>query len=158
MAPGFELRQGQADYWVGRVVESYRVLSLLGTGGMGEVYLAQDTRLDRKVALKFLPDFMQEDPMARRRFVREAKLAAQLRHTNIVGVIDFGEIGGVHYMTLELVDGIDLRSLNEKDMRAIRGKRISMIFQEPGLSLDPLMPVGKQIEEVLLHHTPAFCR
>ena len=64
---------------VGTTISHYKVLEKIGQGGMGEVFLAQDTKLDRKVALKFLPDFLQEDPTAKKRFLREAKSAAALR-------------------------------------------------------------------------------
>ena len=103
------MAQGQADYWVGRVVGSYEIVSLLGTGGMGEVYLAQDTRLERKVALKFLPDFLQQDPTARRRLLREAKLAASLDHPFICKVYDTGETEGRTFIAMEYVEGETLQ-------------------------------------------------
>ena len=65
---------------LGKEISSYKILSLLGSGGMGEVYLAEDMRLDRKVALKFLPEEMQRDETARKHFLREAKSAAALDH------------------------------------------------------------------------------
>ena len=69
----------------GSKLAHYEVVSALGKGGMGEVYLAEDTSLDRKVALKFLPDFLQADPTAKKRFLREAKSAAALGHPYIWG-------------------------------------------------------------------------
>ncbi len=92
----------------------YHLIRRLGVGGMAETFEAvRDAAggFEQHVCLKrVLPAFC-DDPEFVARFEREAKLAARLRHTNIVGVIDFGEVGGVHYMTLELVDGVDLRSL-----------------------------------------------
>ncbi|MBW2380372.1 MAG: serine/threonine protein kinase [Deltaproteobacteria bacterium] len=92
----------------------YHLVRRLGVGGMAETFEAtRDAAggFEQRVCLKrVLPAFSDDDEFVAR-FQREAKLAAQLRHTNIVGVVDFGEVGGVHYMTLELVDGVDLRSL-----------------------------------------------
>ncbi len=68
-----ELAKDQVESLVGRQLGSYKILSLLGAGGMGEVFLAQDTTLDRKVALKFLPEELQQDSTAKKRFLREAK-------------------------------------------------------------------------------------
>src|SRR5438477_6400228 len=77
----------------------YRILKKLGQGGMGAVYLAHDTQLDRQVALK-VPQFTAADgPDALERFYREAKAAATIEHPNICPVHDVGEIGGVHYLT-----------------------------------------------------------
>ena len=92
----------------------YRLVRRLGVGGMAEAFEA--TRIgaggfEQRVCLKrVLPAFSDDEAFVSR-FQREARLAAQLRHTNIVGVIDAGEIDGAHYMALELVDGVDLRSL-----------------------------------------------
>ena len=88
------MAQDQANSMVGRQIGSYKILSMLGAGGMGEVYLAQDASLDRKVALKFLPDFMQQDPLAEKRFLREAKSAAALDHPFICKIYEV--ITGVH--------------------------------------------------------------
>ena len=92
----------------------YRLLRRLGVGGMAEAFEARragDGGFEQRVCLKRVLPAFSEDAEFVSRFQREAKLAAQLRHTNIVGVIDVGEVDGVHYMTLELVDGVDLRSL-----------------------------------------------
>ena len=94
---------------LGQQVGSYEIVSLLGAGGMGEVYLARDSRLGRKVALKFLPDFMQQDDTARRRFVREAKLAAALDHPFICKVYEIGEEDERVFISLEYVRGQTLR-------------------------------------------------
>ena len=103
------LAKEQVDTVVERQVGSYNILSPLGAGGMGEVFLAQDTTLDRKVALKFLPDFMQEDPAARRRFLREAKLAAALDHPFICKIYEVGEEEGKSFISMEYVRGKTLK-------------------------------------------------
>lgn len=101
---------------------NYIVRSTLGAGGMGEVYLAEDLRLKRQVALKILPDALSGDLECLRRFKREAGAASALNHPNILTVYEIGEVGGVHYISTEFIDGKTLReklarrqlSLNEK--------------------------------------------
>jgi serine/threonine protein kinase/Tol biopolymer transport system component len=87
----------------------YKTISLIGSGGMGEVYRARDTRLLRDVALKVLPPSFTNDPDRVRRFEQEARAVAALNHPNIVSVYDIGESGGVHYIVSELLDGETLR-------------------------------------------------
>jgi non-specific serine/threonine protein kinase len=88
---------------------AYRILSSLGAGGMGEVYRASDSRLGREVALKVLPADMAADPDRLARFQREARAAAALNHPNIVTVYSVEQVEGVHFLTMELVDGRSLR-------------------------------------------------
>ena len=88
---------------VGQRLGPCEVLSLLGKGGMGEVYLARDTRLDRQVALKVLPPEVTQDPERLKRFVREAKAASALEHPNIATIHELGEVEGVHYIVMEYV-------------------------------------------------------
>jgi eukaryotic-like serine/threonine-protein kinase len=90
---------------VGRRLGPYEILSLLGRGGMGEVYRARDTRLDRFAALKILPFEVAGDPERLRRFVREAKAASALNHPNIATIYDIGESDGIHWIAMELVEG-----------------------------------------------------
>src|SRR5215831_2887614 len=90
---------------VGRTVSHYEVLSLLGAGGMGEVYLARDSRLDRTVALKILPGELATDPERMQRFAREAKAASALNHPNVATIYDVGESDGIRFIVMEHVEG-----------------------------------------------------
>ena len=96
---------------IGRVIGPYRIIEELGTGGMGEVYLAQDTRLARLVALKILHSFFASDDARLRRFQREARAASALNHPNILTIHDVGESEGVHFIATEFIDGQTLREL-----------------------------------------------
>ena len=93
----------------GRVVDSYRLVSRLGAGGTGQVYLAHDTKLDRPVALKFLSPELAADRDRVRRFRQEARAASSLNHPHIVVVHDFGELDGRPYIVTELIEGETLR-------------------------------------------------
>ena len=90
---------------IGKTLGHYRILEELGSGGMGEVYRAQDTRLERDVALKILPPEMAKDPELRKRFEREAKAIAALKHPHIVTIHSVEESDGLHFLTMELVNG-----------------------------------------------------
>ena len=90
---------------VGRTVSHYQVLSLLGAGGMGEVYLAHDPRLDRTVALKILPGELAADADRMQRFTREAKAASALNHPNVATIYDVGESDGISFIVMEHVEG-----------------------------------------------------
>lgn len=87
----------------------YKIIALIGSGGMGEVYRARDTRLLRDVALKVLPASFTNDPERLRRFEQEARAVAALNHPNIVSVYDVGQANGVHYIVSELLEGETLR-------------------------------------------------
>src|SRR5262245_34656769 len=93
------------DSVIGRSIGPYKVVSWLGAGGMGEVYRARDTRLDRDVAIKVLPDSFAHDPGWLTRFHREAKLLAALNHPNIGAIYGIEESDGVNALVLELVEG-----------------------------------------------------
>jgi len=87
----------------------YEILSKIGEGGMGEVYLAQDTSLHRKVALKILPDDLASNKDRMRRFLQEAQSAAALNHPNIATIHEIGEYQGTHFIAMEFIDGVTLR-------------------------------------------------
>lgn len=95
----------------GATLAHYRVISHLGAGGMGEVYLAQDTRLDRTVALKILPADVASDRERMRRFEHEAKAAAALNHPNVAHIYEIGESDGVRFLAMEYVEGRTLAEL-----------------------------------------------
>lgn len=94
---------------IGQTISHYRILKKLGEGGMGKVYLADDIKLDRKVAMKFLPKEMTIDPDANRRFKREAHTVAQLNHPNIITIHEIDEVQGKNYIVSEYISGGTLK-------------------------------------------------
>jgi serine/threonine protein kinase len=117
----------------GQQLSHYEVIDLLGTGGMGEVYLAQDRRLGRKVALKLLPADFTKDQSRMRRFQQEARAASALNHPNILTIHDIGDLEGQYFIASEFIDGVTLR------------QRLS----QPGIPITEALDIAVQIASAL---------
>jgi len=111
------------------LAERYRIVALLGKGGMGEVYRADDLKLSQPVAMKFLPVALTQDGAALARFHREVRVARQVSHVNVCRVFDIGESAGLPFLTMEYVDGEDLASLLKRIGRLPQDKAIDISRQ-----------------------------
>ena len=121
---------------IGETFAGYRILRLLGSGGMGEVYLVQHPRLPRQEALKVLRPDISSDPSFRERFIREADLAAGLRHPHIVGIHDRGEHEGHLWIAMDCIDGTDAAHLLEHKYPA-------------GMPIDIVVPITTAVASAL---------
>jgi eukaryotic-like serine/threonine-protein kinase len=118
----------------GSIINQYKIISAIGKGGMGEVFLAQDTKLDRKVAIKFLNEEFSRDADKLNRFVQEAKAVSALNHPNILIVHEIGESADSNYIVTEFIEGRTLReSLSPKQT----------------ISLNQILKIGVQVAEAL---------
>src|SRR5690348_9750572 len=114
---------------IGQTISHYRILEKLGSGGMGVVFKAEDIRLHRMIALKFLPDDVANDPHALARFKREAQAASSLNHPNICTVHDIGEESGHAFIAMECLEGQTLRE----------------VIQHQTLTTDQILDIAEQI-------------
>jgi len=136
--PAFEvmadmLTDEQQESLVGLTIGRYQILELLGAGGMGKVYLAQDKHLLRKVALKTLPGYLTRDEELVRRFQREARSVSALNHPNILTIHEIGEVDSCHFIVTEFIEGETLRQ------RLTRGP----------LKIEPALDIGSQVASAL---------
>jgi len=115
------------DPRVGTELVGYRIEAVLGRGGMGVVYLAEDLRLRRKVALKLLPPELASDERFRERFLRESRLAASIDHLHIVPVYEAGEAEGLLYIAMRYVEGTDLKTLLQREGALEPGRALALI-------------------------------
>ena len=121
---------GEGRFRPGEVLaDRYRIVNRVGKGGMGEVYRADDLELQQPVALKFLPEALQEDPERLSRFRREVRLARQVSHPNVCRVYDIGEARGEHFLSMEYIDGEDLGSLLRRIGRLPQDKAVEIARQ-----------------------------
>src|SRR5262249_3664820 len=157
-----EVLNDNAAVQPGTFIGPYRIDTLLGVGGMGEVYRARDTKLNRDVAIKILPAPFANDSDRLARFKREAQVLASLNHPNVGGIYGFEDAGGIHALVLELVDGPTLaeiiarRSLDLSPLTLVQrdsGPEPRTKVQGPrstaGLPLEEALAIARQIADAL---------
>jgi serine/threonine protein kinase len=127
------IAQEKPESLIGQQLGSYQILSLLGTGGMGVVYQARDTRLKRSVAMKVLPRDMMSDPERKRRFIQEARAASALNHPHIITIHDVGHEGGIDFVVMEYV----------------AGKTLDQLIPRKGLRLNETLKLSIQMADAL---------
>jgi len=132
--------EGNSKLTDGEQIAHYRIVSQIGAGGMGEVYLAQDTRLHRKIALKILPAALNNDRDRLRRFEQEACAASALNHPNILTIYEIGETAKTRYIATEFIDGETLRDKLERD--EINLKEILDVAQQTAFALSAAHAAG----------------
>lgn len=148
--------RGEGKFLAGTVLnDRYRITGLLGRGGMGEVYKAEDLKLNQTVALKFLPEHFAEDTAAHERFFGEVRTARQVSHPNVCRVFDIGEVDGAQFLSMEFIDGDDLSSLLRRIGRLPSDKALEISRQlcaglhavhEAGLLHRDLKPANVMID------------
>ncbi|HEX4947562.1 MAG TPA: protein kinase, partial [Blastocatellia bacterium] len=140
---------------IGQSINHYQILALLGKGGMGEVYQARDTKLDRTVALKILPSNVATDTERMRRFVREAKAASALNHPHVATIYEIGEVNDIHFIAMEYVSGQSLAdringaALTTEEVRTI-GSQIADALDEAhrkGITHRDIKPANVMLNE-----------
>jgi eukaryotic-like serine/threonine-protein kinase len=143
-----------ADNLIGKRVSHYLVLGIIGTGGMGVVYRAEDIKLGRLVALKFLPDELTDNPRALERFEREARSASSLNHPNICTIYEVEEHEGKPFIVMELLEGETLKDRLENPKLENRNPKMepgpnSTSSGKPPLIIDELLDIAIQIADGL---------
>jgi serine/threonine protein kinase len=118
---------------IGKMLAHFEILAPIGAGGMGEVYRARDTKLERDVALKTLPPEVAADPMRRKRFLNEARAVAALNHPNIVTIFSVEEDAGLHFLTMELIEG----------------QPLGAVISESGLALERFLDIALPLTDAL---------
>ncbi|HEY0322614.1 MAG TPA: protein kinase, partial [Pyrinomonadaceae bacterium] len=130
---GLEVMGFEQEAMVGKLIDRYRLLEVLGRGGMGEVYLAHDPRLNRRVALKLLPASITGDRGRVLRFEQEARAASAISHPNVAHIYEIGEAQGQHYIVMEY----------------IQGKTLRQILREGSLEVNKALTIAVQMMEAL---------
>src|SRR3989454_10189791 len=143
-----------AELGPGVTLSHYHIVSKIGAGGMGEVYLAQDTKLDRRVALKILPAEVASHPDRMRRFVQEAKSASALNHPNIITIHEIDETASGHFIATEFIDGETLREREQKPLQLSESLDIVMQIASALAAAHAAGIVHRDIkpENVMLRH------